>query len=596
MMMTVARSIFISYRRSDSIDITGRIHDRLVGHFGSDCIFKDVDAIPFGADFRKHLEREVSHCPVLLAIIGPQWLAITDNRGRRRLDNPADWVRVEIETALRRDSLVIPVLVGGAELPKDQLLPDSLKGLAYRQSALVRHDPDFHRDLDRLIQRIEGVFNTLTLNANREPAPAPAPSYANLVDDLAAALTVAAKPQPAPPPRPVSRRRWLKLAGLSLLGGGATLAVRRLPAIQQLTPESLPAALADLTALPNRVQALLDPAPSTLITTGPYRYESVTVDAFGTNLYQASFATNHYLEEPLASTPTSAMASTPTSAMASTPTSAMASTPTSTMASTPTSAMASTPTSAMASTPTSALTNAPGPIPLPLVAIDGGQGVLGAPDTEPGRQPDEPPQAIVTVASFWLGTGPVTQQQWRVVAALPRVNQDLPADPAFFKGDLLPVEQVSWEEAMEFCARLSQHTGHRYRLPTETEWEYACRANTTTPFHFGQTLTTDLANYDGRETYRQESPGAFRQSTLPVGFLTKANDFGLYDMHGNVMEWCADAPPNPIAGVGGPTPNWRALRGGCWQSSPQHCRSAARLYRSSDTRSNTIGFRLLREM
>ncbi|NJL46773.1 MAG: toll/interleukin-1 receptor domain-containing protein [Leptolyngbyaceae cyanobacterium SM2_5_2] len=156
--MTLARSIFISYRRRDSIDITGRIYDRLVAHFGQGSVFKDVDAIPLGVNFRRHLEREVSHCPVLLAIIGPQWLGITDGRGHPRLANPKDWVRVEIETALRRDSLVIPVLVGGAELPDDTALPESLKGLAYRQGTSVRHDPDFHRDMDRLIQRIEGVF------------------------------------------------------------------------------------------------------------------------------------------------------------------------------------------------------------------------------------------------------------------------------------------------------------------------------------------------------------------------------------------------------------------------------------------------------
>lgn len=218
--MTVAKAIFISYRRCDSIDIVGRIYDRLVAHFGANSVFKDVDSIPFGVNFRQHLEREVSHCPVLLAVIGPEWLTMADKQGHRRLDDPADWVRVEIEAALKRDSLVIPVLVGGASIPNDTDLPDSLRGLVYRQTALVRHDPDFHRDLDRLIQRLEEVFSRLTPPSGPSSSP-----YGALIDDLAAALT-AAKSPPEPTARPLTRRRWLRLMGLGLLGGGSTLAVR----------------------------------------------------------------------------------------------------------------------------------------------------------------------------------------------------------------------------------------------------------------------------------------------------------------------------------------------------------------------------------
>ncbi|MGI8502667.1 MAG: SUMF1/EgtB/PvdO family nonheme iron enzyme, partial [Hassallia sp.] len=129
----------------------------------------------------------------------------------------------------------------------------------------------------------------------------------------------------------------------------------------------------------------------------------------------------------------------------------------------------------------------------------------------------EKPQREVTVQSFLMGKYPVTQAQWRRVAALPKVKVDLKADPSNFEGDNRPVEQVSWYDAVEFCDRLSKHTNKQYRLPSEAEWEYACRAGTTTPFHFGETITTDLANYNGSGTYAYEPQGKDRRETTKVG-------------------------------------------------------------------------------
>ena len=120
-----------------------------------------------------------------------------------------------------------------------------------------------------------------------------------------------------------------------------------------------------------------------------------------------------------------------------------------------------------------------------MVAIPGGSFTMGAPKNERYSSDRESPQHQVTVQSFLMGKYPVTQAQWKAVAALPKVNRDLKLEPSKFKGDDLPVEQVSWYDAVEFCDRLSQHTGKQYRLPSEAEWEYACRAGTTTPFHFG---------------------------------------------------------------------------------------------------------------
>ena len=154
-----SNKIFVSYRRQDSADVTGRIYDRLVQRFDKEQIFKDVDSIPLGVDFREHLGRVVGQCDVLLAVVGNEWLA-ADSSGRRRIDDAKDFVRIEIESALERNIPVIPVLVRGASMPSEADLPASLLPLAYRHGMAVRPDPDFHRDMDRLIQGLEGHIAT----------------------------------------------------------------------------------------------------------------------------------------------------------------------------------------------------------------------------------------------------------------------------------------------------------------------------------------------------------------------------------------------------------------------------------------------------
>jgi hypothetical protein len=151
----VSGSIFISYRRDDSADITGRIYDRLIQHFSREIVFKDVDSIPLGIDFRQRLESALSHCRVLLAIIGDQWMGVQMAGAKRRIDDPRDHVRLELEMALVRNIPVIPVLVRKASIPAEDELPQTLRSLAYRNGIQVRADPDFHGDMDRLIKGIE---------------------------------------------------------------------------------------------------------------------------------------------------------------------------------------------------------------------------------------------------------------------------------------------------------------------------------------------------------------------------------------------------------------------------------------------------------
>jgi hypothetical protein len=146
--------VFISYRRADSADVTGRIYDRLSGHFGASTIFKDVDSIPPGIDFKEHLEKAVGKCKIFLVVIGDNWLQAADSLQNNRLENPRDFVRIELEAALNRNIPVIPLLVRGASMPAEEKLPPSLRKLVYRNAIPIRSDPDFHRDMDRLIEAI----------------------------------------------------------------------------------------------------------------------------------------------------------------------------------------------------------------------------------------------------------------------------------------------------------------------------------------------------------------------------------------------------------------------------------------------------------
>jgi formylglycine-generating enzyme required for sulfatase activity len=250
-------------------------------------------------------------------------------------------------------------------------------------------------------------------------------------------------------------------------------------------------------------------------------------------------------------------------------------------------------------------------ITLTLIQIPGGSFEMGTPRAESGWHPSQHPLHLVTIQAYWIGQYPVTQAQWRAVAELPQVKLALTPQPACFKGDRRPVEQVSWFEAVEFCQRLTQQTGRSYRLPSEAEWEYACRAETTTPFHFGETITTDLANYSGinwefngkicsKGAYGRGPLGVDRRETTEVGSFGIANRFGLYDLHGQVREWCQDswhdsyeAAPNDGAAWEDAAPELRVLRGGCWNGSPKSCRSGFRGRLDPQSQLYDVGFRVV---
>jgi formylglycine-generating enzyme required for sulfatase activity len=227
---------------------------------------------------------------------------------------------------------------------------------------------------------------------------------------------------------------------------------------------------------------------------------------------------------------------------------------------------------------------------LEMVEIPGGTFMMGSPANEAERGSDENPQRQVTVPSFSMGKYELTQAQYQAIMG---------NNPANFKGNNRPVENVSWDDAVAFCQKLSQRTGKKYRLPSEAEWEYACRAGTTTPFYFGESITPELVNYDGNYPYASAPKGQYRQQTTDVGTFPP-NAFGLYDMHGNVLEWCQDdyqenyinAPTDGSASTV-LSATYKLLRGGSWDGNARNCRSADRDRNLRDNRYYGYGFRVV---
>lgn len=236
-------------------------------------------------------------------------------------------------------------------------------------------------------------------------------------------------------------------------------------------------------------------------------------------------------------------------------------------------------------------------IVLEMVSIAGGKFKMGAPIDESESLEDERPQHLVTIKPFFIGKYPITQAQWRVIAKLPQIKHQIDIEPSCFKGDSLPVERVSWYDAQEFCERLSRETRRKYRLPSEAEWEYTCRAKTSTPFHFGKIITTNLANYCG---LNENINSTARQQTTEVGTFP-ANAFGIYDMHGLVWEWCADcehedyqgAPLDGSSWLNDGNSEYRILRGGSWDSPAYLCRSASRFSEDASITDKKFGFRVV---
>jgi len=504
--------IFISYRRGDAEGQARALSIELAQYVGEKSVFMDVDSIALGRDFRQSLHESLESCDALLALIGPHWLDSVDASGRRRLDDPADFVRQEIATALKRNIPVTPVLLQGATMPPQDRLPDELKDLAFRNGFELSHTR-WRSDVREMLQRL-GLGSA---------AASPDPAAAKWIELPRASAQPEARPHKAPRfSARLTRRRAIAAGAVAAAAAGAAIGF---PAIRRW--------------------ATKPPAPSLR----QIAFDTAAVDGKGARLATPK-ATAAVFTEPLTAD-----------------------------------------------------------AGLDMVAVRGGEFVMGSPLYEPERRANEGPQHLVKLVDpFFLGASPVTQAQWAaVVMAHPeKIARGLDPFPAFFKSPNLPVESISWNEADEFCRRLAEITGRAYRLPTEAEWEYACRAGSAAPFNVGPTITTDLANYcgtggavcgesDGQSVasnvyagvaygsgaYDQGPTGIFRGKTTAAGTFPP-NRFGLYDMHGNVWEHCldawsrnyADASPTGAANLAGG--GERVLRGGSWSHNPAICRSAYR--------------------
>lgn len=528
--------IFISYRRGEDTASAGRLYDRLNRTFRRR-LFMDVDSIPPGEDFIAILEREVAACDVLLALIGRGWLSAVDEAGRRRLDNAADFVRIEVGAALAQRKRVIPVLIEMVAMPRPDELPDDLKPLARRNAVRISHER-FESDVQRLIKALRPIVGPTkpadvrsvapSAGAGAPPSPAsgrgeerplpegevgaPAPGEKTTEvqhsgADLDAILTAPAAPSPRP--SPASGR-----------GGNDPLPPGEVGAN---APGEGSATAPSLSRGRERV--------GVRATAAPKQKNGVFIGADFRDL--PDFAVFKDIDAPWC----------------------------------------------------------PEMVVLPAETF-----LMGSPLSESGRLEWEGPQHGVTISRrFAIGRYAVTFDEYDHFCEV--TTRAKPADAGWGRGRR-PVIHVSWQDAQVYLEWLNSETGHAYRLPSEAEWEYACRAGTTVPFSFGETITTDQVNYDGRYPYDRVK-GTYRGQTVPVGSLP-ANPWGLHEMHGNVWEWCHDGPRNYTGSsvtdpLGSTEPgSLPVLRGGSWIDGARNVRSACRRRYDPGDRSVIFGFRCAR--
>ena len=414
--------IFISYRRDDSAAQARAVWERLCRELGRDHVFMDVDGIDPGDDFTEVIDRQLEGCQVMLVMIGRQWHSVVDPHGRLRLHNRHDFVRYEVETALRRRIKLVPVLIDNTPTPLEEHLPVELHPLLRRQGVEL----DFRRHTEAALRRLVEVSRKVLATPVVQVIPAKPPAVV-----------------PAPSPQP----KWSKFK------------------------------------VGNVVQRMRWIEPGTFW--------------------------------------------------------------------------------------------------------------MGSPEDEPERFDNETRHRVTLTRGYWLADTACTQALWQEVMG---------SNPSYFKDDLQnPVEQVSWDDVIGlFLPKLNERVpGLNLQLPNEAQWEYACRAGSTTPFSFGKQITTSQANYDGNCPYNGGESGQYRRKTVPVKALP-ANPWGLHQMHGNVWEWCADVfgdyPPgdaqDPVFSQDKST--LRVLRGGGWIDLGRFCRSAARFADTPDGRYVNFGFRLAR--
>ena len=559
--------IFISYRRREALKEARAVFEKLSREFGAGQVFIDLEGLDYGVDFVESLDRQLQHCEVMLALIGPGWLDSPDGHGGRRLDDANDPVRFELRTALQRNIRVVPVLFDGAPMPRTADLPADLEALARRNKI----DLDFTRfdaDIGRLVSSLRKILLPSPLPAiPAEPPSTPAPAPAPERTTVPPAETVVA-PDAAPAPPPPKR-------------------------IRRAAPRPVAATPADPPPAPERPSAL----SRFLSSAWSWSAAAVTI---GYSVWQ--FGGFKGTDAGVA-LPPSAGASAPVvvaSGVVLPRSVAVASAPLRIGVAVPRAAAASAPTSAATQLAVGQRFRDCDDDSCPwMVVLPAGSFMMGSPEGEPEREKDEGPQHSVQVAMFAIGQYEVTFRQWDACVAAGGCDHK-PGDQGWGRGQR-PVINVSWHDTQQFVKWLGAKTVQTYRLPSEAEWEYAARAGTSTPFAFGERITTAQANFNGNYSYNGSAQGEARRKTLPVGSLTR-NPWELYDLHGNVGEWVQDCLHDSYQGAPADGRAWesnclkdrRHMRGGGWDSNPIYDRSANRNDNDPTFRYDNTGFRVAR--
>jgi formylglycine-generating enzyme required for sulfatase activity len=541
-------SIFISYRRETDSAFAGRLYDHLEPSFGRERVFIDVDSIAPGEDFVAVLESRVAACDVLLVLIGRGWLAATDAGGRRRLDNPHDFVRIEIAAALTQGKRVIPVLSDDAAMPQADNLPDEIKPLARRNAIRLTHER-FRDDAERLVHALEKSLADAEAarqaeegarKAEEERQRAAAEAKRRAEDEERRRLEEARRQSEAEATKKAEEERQRAAAEAKRQAQDQerhrTEEEVKLQATGEKTSSSGPRwIIGAVILLAVVVGALLVWPSSEQAPVSPVTTEQKVVTQS-----PAVDAEKALEEKALAPRTFRDCAACPE-----------------------------------------------------MVALPGGTFLMGSSEGEEGRDPDEGPQHRVTIGAFAIGKHEVTFEQWDACVAAGGCNGYRPDDGGWGRGRR-PVINVSWEDTQTYVTWLAEATGKLYRLPSEAEWEYAARAGTTTRYAFGDAITEKDANF-----------GMNRGKTTEVGAYP-ANPWGLHDMHGNVWEWVEDVWHDSYQGLPADGAAWtngkgkyssrlRVYRGGCWYNNYLgNLRAASRDRGEPDIRGKYLGFRVAR--
>ena len=508
--------------------MTGRINDRLRQHFGAKSIFTDVDNMPAGVDFRVHLDEQVSQCEVLLAVIGKKWLTVK-NKGQRRLDEPADYVRTEIESALQRKIRVVPLLVQNAGMPGPDSLPESIRDLAFRHGVPIRYDPDFHKYMNRLITDVSDYLKQLEEEEQRKAEQAAeAKRRAEEIERQKAATAKREQEEREAEQAAVAKRQAEEAE--------STEAKRKAEEEAQQSEEETRRKVEE------EAKRKAERAAKRKVARKAKRKAEEA-------------AKRKALLEPALQQQVGAIFRDKLS------------------------------------------DGSEGP---EMVVVPAGEFLMGSQGKDSYAKGDEKPQHRVKILfPFAVGRYPVIFDEYD---RFTKMTNGVPSYGMKWGRGRLPVINVSWNDAKAYVEWLSEKTSKAYRLLSEAEWEYACRATTKTRYSVGDKIKSEDAHFYNFSRILSNNLRT-KANTTEVGSYP-ANLWKLHDMHGNVFEWIEDvwhksyegAPSDGSAWLTSENSRYRVVRGGCWNTLSKSLRSALRYRSKPGWREPTFGFRVARKL